>query len=179
MVACSGVGMSVTWGRVKVSFPVLGPIDDVVEVRVHRSGHHGSAVVRTRSGTVAHLEAGWEASAPATQMSVTGGTTTLTATEGQLLAGSIVVATGRPPDAGDAPRAWLDALAGRPHQPLTCQPTLMIVKRLAAVLARAARSWGSLVRISSPFAATSITAASMTSTVAAAPSSCPTRRAAG
>jgi predicted dehydrogenase len=97
---------------------VLGPIEHVVNVRVHVSGHHGSAVVRTQSGTVVDLEAGWEAAAPALQMSVTGATTTLTASGSRLLAGSTVVASGRPPDAGDAPRAWLDALAHLSDQPL-------------------------------------------------------------
>lgn len=88
---------------------VLGPIEHVVNVRVHVSGHHSSAVVRTQLGTVVDLEAGWEAAAPALQMSVTGATTTLTASSSRLVAGSTAVASGRPPDAGDAPRAWLDA----------------------------------------------------------------------
>ncbi len=97
---------------------VLGPIEQVTDVRVRPSGHHGSAVVRMESGTVVDVEAGWEATAPALQMSVTGATTTLTATGGRLLAGSTAVATGRPPDAGDAPRAWLDALVNHPGLPL-------------------------------------------------------------
>jgi predicted dehydrogenase len=97
---------------------VLGPIDRVLKVHVHRSGHHGGAVVRTESGTVVDLEAGWEATTPAIQMSVTGACTTLTATGVQLLAGSTVVFSGRPPDAADAPRAWLQALTDKPHAPL-------------------------------------------------------------
>ncbi|MGH9248364.1 MAG: Gfo/Idh/MocA family protein [Acidimicrobiales bacterium] len=97
---------------------VLGPIDHVLKVHVHRSGHHGGAVVRTESGTVVDLEAGWEASTPALQMSVTGASTTLTATGVCLLAGSTVVVSGRRPDAADAPRAWLRALTDKPHEPL-------------------------------------------------------------
>jgi predicted dehydrogenase len=76
---------------------VLGPIDRVLAVRLQRSGHHGVAVVRTASGTVVDLEAGWEASAPALRMSVTGATTTVTASRGQLLADSTVILTGRNP----------------------------------------------------------------------------------
>jgi predicted dehydrogenase len=97
---------------------VLGPIDRVLAVHVQRSGHHGVAVVRTASGTVVDLEAGWDASAPALRMSVTGATTTLTADGGQLLADSTVIISGRRPDAADAPRAWLDALTGHSHEPL-------------------------------------------------------------
>jgi predicted dehydrogenase len=97
---------------------VLGPIDRVLKVHVHRSGHHGGAVVRTESATVVDLEAGWEATTPALQMSVTGASTTLTATGVQLLAGSTVVVSGRPPDAADAPRAWLQAITDQPHAPL-------------------------------------------------------------
>ena len=89
---------------------VLGHIDHVIDVRTTASGNHGSAVVRTAAGALVNLEAGWEAPAPSVQMSVTGDTT-LTATGNRLLAGSTVISTGRPPDAGDAPRAWLDALA--------------------------------------------------------------------
>lgn len=98
---------------------VLGPIDHVIDVRTSPSGHHGSAVVRTAAGALVNLEAGWEAPTPSVQMSVTGDTT-LTATGNRLFAGSTVMSTGHPPDAGDAPRAWLDALAPdhRKDQPL-------------------------------------------------------------
>lgn len=97
---------------------VLGPIRQVIDVRVRPSGHHGTAVVLTDSGTTVAVEAGWEASAPAIEMSVTGDATTLTATGGQLVAGSTPVATGRPPAAGDAPHAWLHALVHRPGPPI-------------------------------------------------------------
>lgn len=59
---------------------VLGPIEQVIEVRLRPSGDHGAAVVHTESGTVVDLEAGWEAAAPAFQMTVTASTLTLTAT---------------------------------------------------------------------------------------------------
>jgi predicted dehydrogenase len=97
---------------------VLGPIEQVSDVRLHESGHHGVAVVHMASGVAVEMEAGWEASTPDIQMTVTDDRTTLTATGGRLLAGSTAVATGRPPDAGDPPRAWLDALANRAAQPL-------------------------------------------------------------
>jgi predicted dehydrogenase len=97
---------------------VLGPIEQVLDVRVQASGHHGTAVVRTASGTVVDLEAGWEAPVPAMHMSVTGDAATLTATGGRLLVGSTVVVSGQPPDAGDAPRAWIEALAERSAGPL-------------------------------------------------------------
>jgi predicted dehydrogenase len=121
---------------------VLGPIDRVVTVRLQPSGHHGVAVVRTASGTVVDLEAGWEASAPALRMSVTGATTTLTARGGQLLADSTVILTGRSPDATDAPRAWLDALAGRSHEPLVSIDDAIGRVRDVDRLRRASRTGG-------------------------------------
>jgi predicted dehydrogenase len=97
---------------------VLGAIAHVGAVRVGTTGHHGSAVVRTAAGARVDLEAGWEAPAPVIRMTVTGSAGTLTATAGTLTAGTRVIATGRQPDAGDAPRAWLDALTGHPAPPL-------------------------------------------------------------
>lgn len=97
---------------------VLGPIEQVIDLSLTASGHHGTAAVRTKSGTVVELEAGWEAPAAVIEMTVTGTAATLTATGDKLLDASTTIVSGRPPDAGAAPDAWLNALVGQPHQPL-------------------------------------------------------------
>ena len=119
---------------------VLGPIEEVIDVQVNGTGHHGTAAVRTESGVVVELEAGWEAPTPVIEMSVIGASATLTAVGGQLLEGSTVIGSGRPPDAGAAPDAWLNALVGQPHDPLvtladavTCAQTIVGLRHRATI----------------------------------------------
>lgn len=122
---------------------VFGPFGRVVDVRLSPRGHHGTAVLRTASGVDVDVEAGWEAPAPAIEMVVAGTTSVLTARGADLFDGATLVATGRPPGAGDAPRAWLDTLVGRRSRPLVmwddardCVVTVDVLRRRAAASRR-------------------------------------------
>jgi predicted dehydrogenase len=97
---------------------VLGPIEEFVDLGLSASGHHGTAVVRTRSDVIVDVEAGWEAPHAAIDMTIAGTDGTLAAAGGRLSGPSTSHVLGQAPDAGAAPRAWLDTLAGRPDQPL-------------------------------------------------------------
>jgi predicted dehydrogenase len=119
---------------------VLGPIEQVGDVRIAASGHHGTGVVRA-GGARVDIEAGWEARDTAMETTVEGADGTLTASGGDLVAGpdSTVVASGAPPDAGDAPRAWLDTLAGGgPHGALVSVDDAVEAVRATARLRRRA-----------------------------------------
>lgn len=113
---------------------VLGPIEQVIDVTLNSSGHHGTATVRTATGALVDLEAGWEAPAAVIEMTVTGDTATLTATGERLLDGSTTIASGRSPDAGAAPDAWLNALVAQPHQSLVTLADAVICARTAIVV---------------------------------------------